>query len=202
MASSCTSLSMSAVTDLIWSFGRPSISSPNEMFFCHRHVWKQRVVLEHRVDRALIGRPGREVFAVKQNLAGGRLLEARNQPEQCRLPAARRPEQGEELVLPDVYRYIVQRLEGMRARSRTPCSATGPLRIPGLSRMKALEWRMVSRCSKALLEDSALCQDQPCERITGSAKALRLCIFHHFSGRWILNDRSAIRLECQGEPPA
>ena len=79
----------------------------------HSHVRKQRVVLEYGVDGPLEWRQRRNVFAVKQDSPLSREFKAGNQPQQCCLSASGRPEQGEELVLPDRHRYIVKRLEAV-----------------------------------------------------------------------------------------
>ena len=60
-------------------------------------VGKQRVVLEHRVDVALVRRRLRHVDAVEQDLTVGRPLEARDQAERGGLSAAGRAQQREEL---------------------------------------------------------------------------------------------------------
>ena len=62
---------------------------------------EQRVRLENRVHIPLVGRQVRHVCAADSDLAFVRALEARNQPERRRLAAARRPEQGQELAVPD-----------------------------------------------------------------------------------------------------
>ena len=59
---------------------------------------EQRVALEHRVDVAPVRRHVGDIGAVEQDLARGRLLEARDQPQGGGLAAARRAEQGEELA--------------------------------------------------------------------------------------------------------
>ncbi|MNL24761.1 hypothetical protein D3C87_1462090 [compost metagenome] len=46
------------------------------------HVREQRVMLEHRVDRALKGRAVGDVFAVEQNLAFGREFEPGDHPQE------------------------------------------------------------------------------------------------------------------------
>ncbi len=68
----------------------------------HRHVRKQRVVLEHHADAALVGRhpvdgPPRQV-----DLAGGRRLKARQHHQRRGLAGARRPQHRHELAAGDV----------------------------------------------------------------------------------------------------
>ena len=67
----------------------------------HRHVRPQRVALEHHADVALPWRQAGDVLAVEQHLARLRLGEARDQPQQGGLAAARGAEKGEELAGPD-----------------------------------------------------------------------------------------------------
>jgi hypothetical protein len=67
----------------------------------HRHVGEQGVVLEHRVDVALVGRQVGDVLALEEDPPGGRKLEAGHQAQAGGLPGARWPEDGEELSFPD-----------------------------------------------------------------------------------------------------
>ena len=64
----------------------------------HGHVGEQRVLLEHRVDVALVGRHVRHVGTLEHDLATGRLLEAGDHLQQRGLAAARWPEEREELA--------------------------------------------------------------------------------------------------------
>ena len=68
----------------------------------HVHVGEQRVVLEHGVDVALVGRGARDVLAVQQDPPGGGLFEPGDHPQRGGLAAARRTEHREELALGDV----------------------------------------------------------------------------------------------------
>ena len=63
---------------------------------------KEGVVLEDRVDVALVSGQARDIASVENDASGGRLLEARDHPQAGRLAATRRPEQGEELAFPDL----------------------------------------------------------------------------------------------------
>ena len=65
------------------------------------HVGEERVVLEHSVHVAAIGRDPRHVPAVEQDPAVGGLLEPRDHPKRRRLAATRRPEQRKELAALD-----------------------------------------------------------------------------------------------------
>ncbi|MNY27259.1 hypothetical protein D3C86_1611560 [compost metagenome] len=75
------------------------------------HMRKQRIGLEHHVDRPPVGRNAGKALAVKDDLAGGRLLEAGQHAQQCRLSAARRTQECKELARVDVERKIVDGYE-------------------------------------------------------------------------------------------
>jgi len=66
------------------------------------HVREQRVLLEHDADVARLGRDARDVRPAEPHGARGRLLEAGDEPEGGRLPAARRADEREELPVRDV----------------------------------------------------------------------------------------------------
>ena len=102
----------------------------------HIEVWEDRIVLKHHVDRPAIGRNGGHGVTVDLDLACARRLEARDQPQQRGLPAARWAEQGEELALldlqvdrvngsnvPEPLREIAQRNEAGAAHRTTTASA-------------------------------------------------------------------------------
>ena len=63
---------------------------------------KEGVVLEDRVDVALVCGQARDIASAENDASGGRLLEARNHPQAGRLAATRRSEQGEELAFPNL----------------------------------------------------------------------------------------------------
>ena len=67
-----------------------------------RQVREERVVLEDRVDVALVRRQPRHVLALELDQPGGRLLEAADHPQRRRLAAAGRAEEAEELAVPDL----------------------------------------------------------------------------------------------------
>ena len=81
------------------------------------HVGEQRVVLEHRVDVAVVRRDVGHVLAGEQDRTRRRLLEAGDHPQHRRLAGAGRAEQREELAGLDRQRDTV---DGRRRR-RTPC---------------------------------------------------------------------------------
>jgi len=63
-----------------------------------RHVWKQRVRLEHHANLALVGRHIGHILASDENAASVRLLEAGQQSERCGLAATRRSKKAHELA--------------------------------------------------------------------------------------------------------
>ena len=54
-------------------------------------MWKQRVVLKHRVDRPVMRREVFNFFVEQKDLAAGRLFKTSRQPEQRGLTATRWP---------------------------------------------------------------------------------------------------------------
>ena len=52
-----------------------------------RHVWEQRVILEYGVHRPLVGGQPGNIFAVKEDLASGRKVEAGDQAQESGLAA-------------------------------------------------------------------------------------------------------------------
>ncbi|MCY1229206.1 hypothetical protein D9M72_415630 [compost metagenome] len=72
-----------------------------------RHVRKERVGLEHHVDRPPVGRDAGEALPVENDLTRRRLLEAGKHAQERRLPAARRAEERKELACVDIKRKVV-----------------------------------------------------------------------------------------------
>ncbi len=70
----------------------------------HAEMRKQRIVLEHHVDRALVRQHLRDVPAIQQDAALVRRLETGEHPQQRGLAAPAGTEQGEELSGPDLER--------------------------------------------------------------------------------------------------
>ena len=66
-----------------------------------RHVRKQGVGLEHQVDGSMVRRNRQKVTIINHHRSGVRVLESGKHPQQRRLAAAGRTQQGEELVLMD-----------------------------------------------------------------------------------------------------
>jgi hypothetical protein len=86
----------------------------------HRHVREQRVLLEDRVDVALVRRDADGGAPVDLDLALGRLLEAGDQAQRGGPAAARRPEQGEELAVEHVEMDAVDRDDVLAEALRDP----------------------------------------------------------------------------------
>jgi hypothetical protein len=77
----------------------------------HAHVRVQRVALEHHRQVALGRGQARDVAAVEMDAAGGERLEARDQPQQRRLAAARRADEHGELAARDRQVDALDRLD-------------------------------------------------------------------------------------------
>jgi hypothetical protein len=77
----------------------------------HRHVRKQRIRLEHHVDRPLVRRNARHVRAIDPDAAAGGFLETGEHAQQRGLAAARAAEQAEQFLLIDLQRNVVDRDE-------------------------------------------------------------------------------------------
>src|ERR1700731_3403067 len=77
----------------------------------HRHVPKQRVMLEHKTDLALADADRAGVLAMEQHLAGVRSLQPRDYPQQRRLARSRKPQQRDQLAGFDMQVDIVNRDE-------------------------------------------------------------------------------------------
>jgi hypothetical protein len=73
----------------------------------HVHMREQRVVLEDRVDVSLVRRHAGDRLAGEEDLALGRLLEARDHAERRRLAAAGRTEQRIELATFDREVHVI-----------------------------------------------------------------------------------------------
>ena len=77
----------------------------------HRHVRKQRVVLEHHADVALVRRHQRHVAVAEPGLAAVGAHEARQHHQQGRLAGTGRAEQGDEFAAGDLEADVVERSE-------------------------------------------------------------------------------------------
>jgi hypothetical protein len=73
-------------------------------------AWReQRVILEHRVDLALVRSEAGDVAAAQRDPAGGRCFEPRDHAEARGLPGSGRSEHREELPLADLQVHPVHR---------------------------------------------------------------------------------------------
>ena len=75
---------------------------PEREVLPHRHVGEEGVVLEHHADVPLLRWQPHDVVVVEEDVARARLLESRDAPQGGGLAAARRAEEGDELVVPDL----------------------------------------------------------------------------------------------------
>ena len=107
--SSLTSATISATRVGDIGARHPGALQAERDIVAHRQMRKQRVVLEHHVDRPLMRQHRRDVPAVEQDPALVRRLEAGEHPQQRGLAAAGRAEQREEFARPDVERQPVHR---------------------------------------------------------------------------------------------
>ena len=72
---------------------------------------KQRIILEHHVDRTLVRQNRRDVSTIEQDAALVGHLETGEHPQQRGLAATAGAEQGEKLAGPDVERQSIHRPE-------------------------------------------------------------------------------------------
>ena len=103
----------------------------------HRHVLERRVVLEHHADAALLRSHVRGVLAEDLDSALVGLLEAGDHPEERRLAAPARAEEGGQRPARDRERYVVESDEATEALGRLldrDCHAAVPFYRVGSSR--------------------------------------------------------------------
>ena len=86
----------------------------------HVQVVEQGVLLEHRVDAALVGGDARHVLALEQHLAGGGHFKPADDAQQRGLAAAGGPQQRDKFALADVQVDVVQHL-GIAELLADPC---------------------------------------------------------------------------------
>ena len=77
--------------------------------FCHRHVRKESVALEHRIDVAPVGRQVGNILAAYLDDARIGILETTDQAQNRGFPRSGRPENGHELSGTDLQRDIADR---------------------------------------------------------------------------------------------
>jgi hypothetical protein len=75
----------------------------------HRHVRKERVILEAEPYVSLVRWQGSHVAPADEDAPLCHRHEATDHPQRCGLAAARWPEQRHQLALPDVERQMVDR---------------------------------------------------------------------------------------------
>ena len=85
----------------------------------HGHVLERGVVLEDEADAALLRRLAGRVLAVDRDHAAVELLEPGDRPQQRRLAAAARAQQGGQRPVGHIYRYVVERLKVTEALVRS-----------------------------------------------------------------------------------
>ena len=78
-------------------------------------VREKRISLENGVDVSLVRRSLEEILALEINDAGISSLKACDDAERCRLSAARRTEERDELIVPDIERDILEDLRPVKA---------------------------------------------------------------------------------------
>jgi hypothetical protein len=93
-----TSFSMAANGRLHLGLGFPQHFEAEGDVLGDRHMREQRIGLEHGVHMAFEGRQMCHLLAFQQDAALGRHLEPGDQAQQGGLAAARRAQQGKELV--------------------------------------------------------------------------------------------------------
>ena len=108
----------------------------------HRHVGEERVVLEHGVDVAPVGRQVGHVFAADADGAGIRQLEAADHPQHGRLSGARGAQQRDETARLDLERDIVDRLE-VTEEFGDRCSST----LPAMAAAEPASFRPLDRAA-------------------------------------------------------
>jgi hypothetical protein len=91
---------------LLRRLGRPLPQAVGDVVR-HGHVREERVVLEHHVDGALVGRHADHRDAADQDMALRGLLEAGEQAQRGGLAAARRPQEAEEGAAFDAQGHVV-----------------------------------------------------------------------------------------------
>ena len=105
----------------------------------HCHMRKQRIILEHRVHWPLEGRQHGDVLAIEENLAFGRKIKSRNQPEQRSLAAAGGAKQCKEFILEDRHRDVIKRPDLVLSRPFEHLTDAARINrvVDGLTRMSA-----------------------------------------------------------------
>jgi len=101
-------------------FGKPSRAEREGDVLADVHVRKQRVVLKHDADVALVRGQEGDVAVAEMDRARRGLDEAAEQAEKCRLPGSGWPQQRDEFTRRDLKRNIVERADRAVALARRP----------------------------------------------------------------------------------
>jgi hypothetical protein len=139
-------------------------------------VRKQRIALEHHVDRPPIGRNASDILPVEQDASLVRGLEAREQAQQRGLAAPGRSEQGKELAGENIEGHVLNRGDtgealahavepeqrprrGVRPRRERPSRIASPLivahaGIPHVTTLTARAVRLNTRHARTLADCS------------------------------------------------
>ena len=127
----------------------------------HAHVRIERVGLEHHGEPALRRADLGDVLAVDQDLAGGHVLEAGDQPQERRLAAARGADEDGELAVLDVEIDAVDDVDGAeRLADRLQLDAAHGRILPLPAYLTAPKVRPRTSC---------FCENQPRMRIGAMA---------------------------------
>ena len=132
--SSLTRATISATRVIDVGGGHAGALQPEGDIVAHRQMRKQRVVLEHHVDRPLMRQHMRDVAAVEQDAALVRRLEAGQHPQQRGLAAARSARAARKIRRPGYRATAGPPRENRRISSPPPrCAAAACRRPPAAS---------------------------------------------------------------------
>src|SRR5438445_172964 len=138
---------------LDFRLGKPLLLEPECHIALDREMRKQRVVLEHHVDRPPIRRYLRNILTIEQNASFVGHVQTGEEAQQRGLAAARRAEQGEEFAGENVERHALDRSYGRKllAHAVEPHQRTRSLVCPPRERSApALLVRVVPRIGAAV----------------------------------------------------
>src|SRR5919201_6321632 len=95
--------------------GNPALAQPERDVFAHGQPWEQRVGLKHH---AAIRARASYLLPVKNDTAAGRPVKPGDDAQQRRFSAARRSEDGDEIIVADVEIDRLQRARWRMALAR------------------------------------------------------------------------------------
>ncbi len=118
------------------SLGQAFLLQPEGDVLLHAHMRKQRVRLEHHVDRALVRRQRVDGLTIQDDAPLGRPLEAGKAAQQRGFAAARTTEQREDLALANLQADVVDRDEAVelladRVDAQVAAVASGEVGLRG-----------------------------------------------------------------------